>query len=154
MSQPTIYDIEKLEIAKKLLEEVSDSENFKNLDYCPDLHLGDALQAIEEVLDAYHPLGYKPRKPTKYLYKVRPWHEKLKDHLFVALGDVSGALVVVAALSACFSVGCWGLSDAKSALGNKKQPDFAAQSQIYRALAIASISTALGLGVIGSSIKK
>jgi hypothetical protein len=156
MTQPTIYDIEKLEIARKLLEEVSDSENFNTLDYHPDLHLGDALQAIDELLSEYYPPGYTPLKnaPIMHLRVARPWHEKLKDTTFTALGELSGVLVITAALSACTSLFCWGVSDAKDAFGYRSTPDFAAQSQAYRGLAIASISAALGCGLVGSVINE
>ncbi len=156
MTQLTIYDIEKLEIAKKLLLEVEDSEGFKNIDYYPDLHLGDALQAIDELLAEIYPPSYTPPKnaPIKHLYKVRPWYEKLKNITFTTLGDISGVLIITAALSACTSLFCWGVSDAKAAFGHRSSPDFAAQSQAYRGLALASIGAALGCGVVGSVINE
>jgi len=151
MTQPTIYDIEKLKIAKKLLEEVSDSKNFKTLDYHPDLHLGDALQAIDELLSEYYPEGYTPPETiSEGSFHIRPWHEKLKNTAFTALGELSGVLVITAALSACTSLFCWGVSDTKAAFGYRTNPNFAAQSQAYRGVAIASISAALGCGVVGS----
>jgi hypothetical protein len=85
---------------------------------------------------------------------ARPWHEKLKDAAFVALGDISGVLVITAALSACTSLFCWGVSDAKDALGYRTRPDFAGVSQAYRGVAITSIGAALGCGVVGSVIKE
>ena len=48
----------------------------------------------------------------------------------------------------------WGLSDAKDAFGYRVRPDFAAQSQAYRGVAIASIGAALGCGVVGSVINE
>jgi hypothetical protein len=153
MTLLTTYDIEKLEIAKKLLKEVEISEGFKTTDYHPDLYLGDALQAIDELLEAYYLEGYTSPKPPKYLYKVRPWHEKLTDRTFLLLSDISGALVISSVFSVCASLTFWGLSDIKAAFGNRQQPDFAAQSQIYRGVALASISTALGCGVVASVIK-
>jgi hypothetical protein len=151
----TIYEAEKLEIAKKLLEEVSESEGFKTLDYHPDLHLADALQAIDELLSEYYPEGYVlPETIAEASCHIRPWHEKLKNTASTTLGEISGILVITAALSACTSLFCWGLSGAKDAFGYTARPDFAAQSQIYRGVAIASIGAALGCGVVGSVINE
>ena len=153
MNNLTIYEIEKLEIAKKLIQEVFDSEGFKATDYYPDLHLGDALQAIDELLEAYYPEGYTPPKPVQYLTKVKSWNLQLKNMVVTALSELSGTLVITAALSICASFTCWGVSDAKAAFGYEQQPDFAAQSQLYRGVALASIGAALGCGVVGSVIK-
>jgi hypothetical protein len=79
--------------------------------------------------------------------------QKLKTNIFTTLSEISGVLVITAALSACTSLFCWGVSDAKDAFGYRSTPDFAAQSQAYRGLALASVAAALGCGVVGSVIK-
>ena len=151
----SIYDVEKLEIAKKLLQEVSDSEGFKSIDYHPDLHLGDALQAIDELLSEYYPENYTPPETiAEGSCRISPWHEKLKNTAFTTLGEISGILIITAALSGCASLFCWGISDTKDAFGYRAKPDFATQSQAYRGLAIASIGAALGCGVVGSVINE
>jgi len=152
----TTRQIEKLEIIEDWLKEIVESEEFAALDCYPDVTLGDSLQGVQETLNAYYPTGYTPPKnsPTLHIRTVRSWHEKLKDRLFVTLGDISGVLVITAALSACASVFCWGASDVKDAFGYRAKPDFAAQSQIYRGVAIASIGAALGCGVVGSCLSK
>ncbi|MBW4504543.1 MAG: hypothetical protein KME57_34605 [Scytonema hyalinum WJT4-NPBG1] len=156
MNQLSIYDIEKLEIARKLLEEVEASEGFKATDYHPDLHLGDALQAIDELLSEYYPENYTPllknEHPDLCIELTYPF-QKLKTNIFTTLSEISGVLVITAALSACTSLFCWGVSDAKDAFGYRSTPDFAAQSQAYRGLALASVAAALGCGVVGSVIK-
>ena len=94
----TRSQIERLEIIEQWLEEIAESEEFAELDIHPDVTLGDSLQGVQEVLNAYYPPGYRPPKPTKYLYNVRPWHEKLKNTAFTTLGEISGILVITAAL--------------------------------------------------------
>ncbi len=147
--------IERLEIMEQWLEEIVESEELAELDIYPDVTLGDSLQGVKEILDAYYPEGYTPPKnaPIMHLRVARPWHEKLKSIAFTTLGEISGILVITAALSACASVFCWGVSDTKDAFGYRSKPDFTAQSQAYRGLALASIGAALGCGVIGSVIK-
>ena len=151
----TRSQIERLEIMEQWLEEIVCSEEFTDLDIHPDVTLGDSLQGVQEVLNAYYPPGYTPPKsaPTLHIRTVQPWHEKLKDIAFTTMGEISGILVITAALSGCASLFCWGISDAKDAFGHKQQPDFAAQSQAYRGLALASVGTALGCSVVASVIK-
>jgi len=146
--------IEKLEIAKKLLEEVVESEEFEQLDIHPDLNLYDSIQGIQEVLDNHYPQGYEPPKPVKHLYRVRPWHEKLKNHVFVTLGEVAGTSLIVTALSGCASIACWGISDIDKSIGNPLKPDFAAYSQMYKGLAITSLGVSLGCSVCASVLAK
>ncbi len=149
------YDqIEKLEIIQKWLEEIVDSEEFEQLDIYPDVTLGDSLQGVEEVLNDYYPTGYEPPKPVMHLRVARPWHEKLKDHIFVALGEVAGTSLMVAAISGCASLFCWGISDIDKSVGNALKPDFAAHSQMYKGLAIASLGFSLGCTACATAIAR
>jgi len=118
----SFYEVKKLEIAKKLLEEVSDSEGFKTIDYHPDLHLGDALQAIDELLLEYYPEGYTPPETnSENLYSFRLWHEKRSDRISFGFSELITTSLMVAMLSGAFG-------------GNKVHPDFAAHSKMYRGL--------------------
>ncbi len=148
-----IYEVKKLEIAKKLLEEVSDSERFKTIDYHPDLHLGDALQAIDELLVEYYPEGYTPPQPTRENFCRVRWYESLRDRISFGFGELATTAFMVAMLSGCGSIMCWGMSDIKAGAGGTKlRPDFAAQSQMYRGLAIGSLGLALGSSIVGNYI--
>lgn len=148
----SIYEVEKLEIAKRLLEEVSDSEQFKTIDYHPDLHLGDALQAIDELLVEYYPENYTPQPTHKNFCRVR-WYESLRDRISVGFGELATTAFMVAMLSGCGSIICLGMSDIKAGAGGTKiKPDFAAQSQMYRGLAVGSLGLALGSSIVASYI--
>ncbi len=142
------YDqIEKLEIAQAWIEEIVNSSEFSELDIYPDVTLGDSLQGINEVLSNHYPFGYESPKPALRIERVRLWHEKLKDHIFVTLGEVAVTSLMVAALSGCASLFCWGLSDIDKSAGNVLKPDFAAHSQMYKGLALASLGLSLGCSV-------
>lgn len=112
--------------------------------------MGNALQAIDELLSEYYPEGYTPPETiSEGLYRIRPWHEKLRDRISIGFGELIATSLMVAMLSSCGSIICWGLSDAKAAFGGKKiQPDFAAQSKMYRGITVASfgLSELLGVG--------
>lgn len=143
------YDqIEKLEIIHKWLEEITESEEFAELDIYPDATLEDSLEGVKEVLTNHYPCGYEPPKPVMHIRRVRPWHEKLRDHIFVGLGEVAVTSLLVAAVSGCLSLTLWGASEIKAGMGYKKSaPDFAAQSQMYRGMALASLGLSLGASV-------
>jgi len=43
--------LRKLKTCSRWLREIQDSSEFKQLQYCPDVTLGDAIQAVNELLD-------------------------------------------------------------------------------------------------------
>jgi hypothetical protein len=47
--------LRRLEACNRWLREIRDSESFAQLDYHPDLTLGDAIQAVGELLQEYSP---------------------------------------------------------------------------------------------------
>jgi hypothetical protein len=146
----TNEQIDRLITIEQWLEEIQDSPEFEDLDLYPDLTLGDARQAIAELLDAQKPSNFSPSedKPVMRLRIARLWHEKLKDRVFVGLGEIAVTSLIVAAVSGCGSLFCWGISDLKAGMGYKSSPDFAAQSQMYRGLAHASLGLSLGCSVV------
>lgn len=152
----TNEQIDRLITIEQWLEEIQDSPEFEALDYHPGLTVGDARQAIADLLDAQKPSNFTPSedKPVMRLYRVRPWHEKLRDRVFVGLGEVAVTSLIVAALNGCAWLTCWGLSDIDKATGNRFKPDFAAQSQMYRGLAIASVGFSLGCSTCASAIAR
>ena len=156
------HQVSRLITVEQWLEEIQDSPEFEDLDYHPDLNLSDARQAIAELLDAQKPSNLTSTEWEDFkvqednlvmrLYRVSPWYEKLKDRVFVGLGEIALTSLIVAAVSGCGSLFCWGISDLKAGMGYKSSPDFAAQSQMYRGLAHASTALSLGSSVIGGVI--
>ncbi|BAY95816.1 MULTISPECIES: hypothetical protein [unclassified Tolypothrix] len=47
--------LRRLEACSRWLREIRDSESFAQLDYHPDLTLGDAIQAVSELLQEHSP---------------------------------------------------------------------------------------------------
>jgi hypothetical protein len=47
----TTQQKEKLEIIERWLEEIAQSVEFQGLEYYPDVKIGDALQAVREILN-------------------------------------------------------------------------------------------------------
>lgn len=150
MTELNIYEIEKLEIAKKLIIEV---ENSPTLMYVYDNSVRDVLTNarfdIQNVLNSQYPNDYRPEMVVE-LKKVKPPTKKMKNFFSYMVGEVVTALVITSFLSGCASVICWGISEMKSGYGDKTTPDFIAQSQIYKGLAITTLGSAFALGAICS----
>lgn len=53
----------KLETIDCWLREIRQSEEFRQLEYCPDVTLGDAIQAVGELLQEHNHCDYKPASP-------------------------------------------------------------------------------------------
>jgi hypothetical protein len=64
----------KLEAIDRWLREILTSEEFKQLEYCPDVTLGDAIQAVVELLDEHDPCDYKPSNLAD-----REWYSYLEQ---------------------------------------------------------------------------
>lgn len=132
----SIYEIEKVEIAKKLLQEVE--AQLKADEISKSILLGDAINACDEVLQEDLPEGYTP--PNKEDWYSPGSIEKLLpaptmgDRIVEALSRVAGSTIICAGLSACLSLGCWGVSEFKAASNDYHQPNFAAQSRSYLGL--------------------
>jgi hypothetical protein len=56
--------LRRLEAVDRWLREIRDSEEFRQLEYSPDVMLGDAIQAVGELLDEHEPYDYKPTNFT------------------------------------------------------------------------------------------
>ncbi|MHC5732639.1 MAG: hypothetical protein ACYTXY_53055, partial [Nostoc sp.] len=52
--------LRRLEAIDRWLREIRDSEEFRQLEYSPDVMLGDAIQAVGELLDFHVPYDSKP----------------------------------------------------------------------------------------------
>lgn len=103
----TLNQVEKLEIVKGWLEEIRDSEELQELDYDPDITIGDAVQAVKEVLREYYPDGYEPPlpvKPVMHLRRVRTFAVGLLSEAAVTSLLISGFL----GIGALFS---WGMTE-------------------------------------------
>lgn len=86
--------LRRLEAIDRWLIEIRDSEEFKQLEYSPDVMLGDAIQAVGELLDEHEPCDYKPtnftdsewhkyleQKPVMHIRRVKNWRKKINSFI-------------------------------------------------------------------------
>lgn len=138
----TIYQNEKVAIALKLIKEVQ--EQVRDTDINKTILLGDAAESCDEVLKEDLPQGYVP--PSKEWYSPDSISKSFPEltHLDRARGAlvrVAAATVVCAGLSACLSLGCWGISQVKISRGDYRQPDFTSQGRGYLGLTMIFAAT-------------
>uniref|UniRef100_UPI001E5508C5 hypothetical protein n=1 Tax=Streptomyces clavuligerus TaxID=1901 RepID=UPI001E5508C5 len=96
--------LRRLEAIDCWLREIRDSEEFSQLEYSPDVMLGDAIQAVGELVDFHVPYDSKPlnfineewhsyleQKPVMHIRRVKTWREKINS--FIQDGASSVAIV-------------------------------------------------------------
>jgi mannose/cellobiose epimerase-like protein (N-acyl-D-glucosamine 2-epimerase family) len=90
----TSNQIRRLQATERWLREIRDSEEFKVLNYCPDATLGDAIQAVDELLQSHNYCHEKPafltdnqlqryleQKPVMHMRRVKTWREKISSFI-------------------------------------------------------------------------
>lgn len=72
--------LRRLEACERLLKEIRESEEFRQLEYCPDCTLGDAIQAVGELLNEHESYDYKPlvRNAKQTNFTVNEWQKYLE----------------------------------------------------------------------------
>lgn len=149
----SIYQSEKVAIAKKLLAEVE--AQLKADEISKSILLGDAINACNEVLQEDLPEGYVP--PTEEWYSPEKIKKSLPapttgERILGVLSWVAGTSLLSTALCACIALSSWGISEFKSASGLKTSTDYAAETRGYRGLSFTFLGITLACGVLGSVI--
>lgn len=133
------------------LREIRDSEEFTALDYCPDVTLGDAIQAVNELLQEHEP----ERQEQKLVIRIRRvifWREKVRSFIQNAASEVA---ILSLLTTGCMIVGaifCYGLDRTQQSKGSEYQPTWANNSKVFEGSAIASIAVFLGASLAGACI--
>ncbi|MBD2358559.1 hypothetical protein H6G41_28785 [Tolypothrix sp. FACHB-123] len=90
----TSNQIRRLQATERWLREIRDSKEFKVLNYCPDVTLGDAIQAVDELLQSHNYCNeksasftnnqlqiYLEQKPVMHIRRVKTWREKISSFI-------------------------------------------------------------------------
>lgn len=158
----TIYQSEKVAIARKLLQDVQGE--IADTDIQKKILLGDAADACNEVLQEDLPDGYTPLKEEAW-YSPEGIKKSLPapatgdaeaattgERILGILGWIAGTSLLSSALCACLALGAWGISEFKSSTGIKTSTDYAAETRGYRGLSLVFLSSTLICGVLGSVV--
>ncbi len=157
--------LRRLEAIDRWLREIRDSEEFMQLEYSPDVMLGDAIQAVGELLDEHEPYDYKTsnftdsewhsyleQKPVMHIRRVIPWREKINSFILGAASEVAIVSLVTTSFMVVGSIFCHGFDRIEESRGEEYQPTWIYNAKIFEGSAIASIAVFLGASLTSACV--
>ncbi|RCJ30520.1 hypothetical protein A6769_33210 [Nostoc punctiforme NIES-2108] len=157
--------LRRLEAIDRWLREIRDSEEFRQLEYSPDVMLGDAIQAVGELLDFHVPYDYKPtnftdqewhsyleQKPVMHIRRVKTWREKINSFILNGASSVAIVSLVTTSFMVVGSIFCHGFDRIEESRGEEYQPTWIYNAKIFEGSAIASIAVFLGASLTGACV--
>jgi hypothetical protein len=157
--------LRRLEAIDRWLIEIRDSEEFKQLEYSPDVMLGDAIQAVGELLDEHDHCDSKPlnftdpewhsyleQKPVMHIRRVIPWHEKINSFILDGASEVAIMSLLTTGFMVVGTIFCHGVDRIEESRGDQYQPTWIYNAKIFEGSAIASIAVFLGASLTGACV--
>ncbi|MCC5634045.1 hypothetical protein LC613_42320 [Nostoc sphaeroides CHAB 2801] len=144
--------LRRLEAIDRWLREIRDSEEFRQLEYSPDVMLGDAIQAVGELLDEHDPCDYKPtnftddqwhsyleQKPVMHIRRVKNWREKINSFILNGASSVAIVSLVTTSFMVVGAIFCHGFDRIESSRGEEYQPTWIYNAKIFEGSAISHL---------------
>jgi hypothetical protein len=157
--------LRRLEAIDRWLREIRDSEEFRQLEYSPDVMLGDAIQAVGELLDEHDYCDSKPlnftneewhsyleQKPVMHIRRVKTWREKINSFILNGASSVAIVSLVTTSFMVVGSIFCHGFDRIEESRGEEYQPTWIYNAKIFEGSAIASIAVFLGASLTGACV--
>ena len=157
--------LRRLEAVVRWLREIRDSEEFRQLEYSPDVMLGDAIQAVGELLDEHEPYDYKPtnftnsewhsyleQKPVMHIRRVKTWREKINSFIQDAASEVAILSLLTTGFMVVSTIFCHGVDRIEESRGEEYQPTWIYNAKIFEGSAIATIAVFLGASLTGACV--
>ncbi|MBW4566141.1 MAG: hypothetical protein KME32_34730 [Mojavia pulchra JT2-VF2] len=155
----------RLEAIDRWLREIQDSEELRQVEYCPDVALGDAIQAVGELLQSHEPYDYKPsnftddqwlkyleQKPVMHIRRVNNWREKVRSFIQDAAKEVAILSLLTTGFMVVGTIFCHGVDRIEQSRGEEYQPTWINNGKIFEGSAIASIAVFLGTSLTGACV--
>ncbi|MBD2533019.1 hypothetical protein H6G97_26980 [Nostoc flagelliforme FACHB-838] len=157
--------LRRLEAIDRWLREIRDSEEFRQLEYSPDVMIGDAIQAVGELLDEHEHCDFKPlnftypewhsyleQKPVMHIRRVIPWRKKINSFILDAASEVAIMSLLTTSFMVVGTIFCHGVDRIEQSKGEEYQPTWIYNAKIFEGSAIASISVFLGASLTGACV--
>ncbi|MBD2511234.1 hypothetical protein H6G91_28955 [Nostoc muscorum FACHB-395] len=157
--------LRRLEAIDRWLREIRDSEEFSQLEYSPDVMLGDAIQAVGELLDEHEYCDSKPlnftdpewhsyleQKPVMHIRRVKTWREKINSFILDAASEVAILSLLTTSFMVVGTIFCHGVDRIEESRGDQYQPTWIYNAKIFEGSAIASIAVFLGASLTGACV--
>ena len=158
-------NLRNLEAIDRWLREIRDSQEFRQLEYYPDVTLGDAIQAVDELLQSHDHcdnnrvnftdeqwLKYLEQKPVMHIRRVKTWPEKISSIILDAASEVALLSLVTTSFMVVGAIFCHGVDRIEQSRGDKYQPIWIYNAKIFEGSAIASIAIFLGASLTGACV--
>ncbi|MCW5319364.1 hypothetical protein GTQ43_39100 [Nostoc sp. KVJ3] len=155
--------LRRLEAIDRWLREIRDSEEFRQLEYSPDVMLGDAIQAVGELIDFHVPYDSKPlnftdeewhsyleQKPVMHIRRIIPWRKKINSFIQGAASEIAILSLLTTGFMAVGTIFCHGVDRIEESRGEEYQPTWIYNAKIFEGSAIASIAVFLGASLTGA----
>ncbi|RCJ19230.1 hypothetical protein A6770_32225 [Nostoc minutum NIES-26] len=159
----TSNHIRRLQATDRWLREIRDSQEFRQLKYYPDVTLGDAIQAIGELLDEHDHCDYKPSnftndqwhkyvepRPVMHIRRMKTWREKINSFILDAASEVAILSLLTTGFMVVGAIFCHGFDRIEESRGEEYQPTWIYNAKIFEGSAIASIAVFLGASLTGA----
>ncbi|GEM_PF-1536419 len=157
--------LRRLEAIDRWLREIRDSEQFRQLEYSPDVMLGDAIQAVGELLDEHEPYDYEPtnftdeewhsyleQKPVIHIRRIIPWRKKINSFILDAVSEIAILSLLTTGFMVVGTIFCHGVDRIEESRGEEYQPTWIYNAKIFEGSAIASIAVFLGASLTGACV--
>ncbi|PHJ57176.1 hypothetical protein VF14_21725 [Nostoc linckia z18] len=159
----TSNQIRRLQVTDRWLREIRASEEFRQLEYSPDVTLGDAIQAVGELLDEHDHCDYKPsnftndqwysyleQKPVMHIPRVVTLREKINSFILDAASEIAILSLLTTGFMVVGTIFCHGIDRLEESRGDQYQPTWIYNAKIFEGSAIASIAVFLGASLTGA----
>ena len=157
--------LRRLEAIDRWLREIRDSEQFKQLEYSPDVMIGDAIQAVGELLDEHEHCDSKPlnftdpewhsyleQKPVMHIRRVKTWRKKINSFILDAASSVAILSLLTTSFMVVGTIFCHGVDRIEQSKGEEYQPTWIYNAKIFEGSAIASIAVFLGASLTSACV--
>jgi hypothetical protein len=127
------------------------------LEYSPDVTIGDAIQAVGELLDEHEACNYKPtnftnsewhsyleQKPIMHIRRVIPWRKKITSFIQNAASSVAILSLLTTGFMVVGTIFCHGVDRIEQSRGEEYQPKWINNTLVFEGSTIASIAVFLG----------
>ncbi len=155
--------LQRLEVVDRWLREIRDSEEFRQLEYSPDLMLGDAIQAVGELLDEHDYCDSKPlnftneerssyleQKPEMHIRRLKTRREKINSFILDTASEIAILSLLTTGFMVVGTIFCHGIDRIEESRGDEYQPTWIYNAKIFEGSAIASIAVFLGASLTGA----
>jgi hypothetical protein len=164
--------LRRLEAIDRWLREIRDSEEFRQLEYSPDVTLGEAIQAVGELLDEQEPDDYSPfganatrtnftddqwhsyleQKPVMNFRRLIPRRKEIASFIQCAASEIAILSLLTTSFMVVGTIFCYGVDRIEQSRASQYQQTWIYNAKIFEGIAIASSAVFLGASLMAACV--